>query len=349
MVFNGSIFKMICFLGLILSTTSLQISSRLSAFSNLGLQSHPFAEILLEFIQQNSDNKEVLQSKLSTLTSSLLEALSTPKSSDLCETQSSVFEEIIKTSETRIENTQKEIENIYALLEDAKTYVPEKEQEVEQAKRWSQVASREIDLEKTRFLEKNSDLDTNIQACDKALDILQSSTATNLIQKSKVSSELLQISESNLHPAVHALITLASQHKTGNLEKIKTLIENLKEDLLLARIETIKNHEAALSGAQAYSEEKYYTHYNLNRQLNLILDSQIKLQEELYHKQLEIESHSNRISAANKKKTLLDKLCSLEQEKNRLQHAEQLEEVKIGENLIQLVNNDGFLEYINKI
>ena len=110
----------------------------------------------------------------------------------------------------------------------------------------------------------------------------------------------------------------------------------------------MKNHEAALEGAQAYAEEKYYTYYNLNRQNNIILENQIKLQQELYHKQLQVEDQDDRISAATKKKELLEKLCHIETQRNRLLHAEKVDEVKIAQNFLDVVQNEEFLGYVIK-
>ena len=131
-----------------------QDPSTLSVFSLLGLEGTPFGELLYSFIQLNVDEPSFSEKKLNELTSSLLEDLSIDDSSTICNSQALVYSDIIENAQKVMKKTQKEIDNILLLIEDAKTYVPEKEQEAEQAKRWSETAQMEIDLEKTRFLEK---------------------------------------------------------------------------------------------------------------------------------------------------------------------------------------------------
>ena len=325
-----------------------QDPSGLSAFSLLGLESTPFGELLYNFIQLNADEPSSSEMKLNELTISLLEDLSVEESPSICDSQALVYSQIIENAQEVMKKTQKEIDNILSLMEDAKTYVPEKEQEAEQAKRWSETAQMEIDLEKTRFLEKDSNYEKNIQACEKALNLLGEQTGTTLIEEAKTSYELLQVAESDLNPAVHALVSLASHRTPENIEDIKHLLRNLMEDLWVSRRENLKNHEAALEGAQAYAEEKYYTYYNLNRQNNIILDNQIKLQQELYHKQLQVEDQSDRITAATKKNELLDKFCQIEKQRNRLVRAEKVDEVKIAQNFLEVVKNEEFLGYVIK-
>ena len=110
--------------------------------------------MLYSFIQLNVDEPSFSEKKLNELTSSLLEDLSIDDSSTICNSQALVYSDIIENAQKVMKKTQKEIDNILLLIEDAKTYVPEKEQEAEQAKRWSETAQMEIDLEKTRFLKR---------------------------------------------------------------------------------------------------------------------------------------------------------------------------------------------------
>lgn len=325
-----------------------QEPSSLSAFSLLGLSNSSFGELLLSFIQLSEDDSTV-EAKLGSLADSLRENVESQSSNDICSSQKKTYEDMIREAEAVIKSTQKEIESLLNLIEDTKTYVPEKEQEAEQAKRWSETAKMEIDLEKARFLEKDSNYAANIQACEKALSLLNGPQTTTLIESAKSSHELLQLSDASLNPTVQVLLSLASRRNPENTQEIIKLIQDLLEDLRESRRVNEKNHEGALEGAQAYSEEKYYTYYNLNRQNNIILDNQVKLQQELYHKQLQIEENNDKIRVAAKKQELLGKLCDLERKKHEKVQIEKVDEVKVTENFLEVIQNPGFLGYINEI
>jgi uncharacterized protein (UPF0147 family) len=262
------------------------------------------------------------------------------ESSEMCKEQKIVLDEIIEDANSQSKSIQKEISSILALMEDAKTYVPEKEQEAEQAKRWSETALMEIDLEKTRFSEKDANYAKNIEACEQALSLLGTTGNLNMIQGAKLSNKLQNLADSNLNPEIQALILLSSQQSSENISQIIDLLKNLQKDLQVSREVNKKNHEGALEGAQAYAEEKYYTYYNLNRQLNIIIDNQAKLQQELYHKQLELENQSDRIRNTQAKSDMLRKLCLLEEGKNKRKALRGEEHAKVVAEFLEKIEGD---------
>ncbi|CAG9315535.1 unnamed protein product [Blepharisma stoltei] len=322
------------------------------------LDSTPYGNLLLNTIDlQLSASKSLSSSEdlLSQIESMLTSYLKTSKSlyskhDEMCKRHYDSYLAIIDKAQANIENSQKRINVIIPLLGDAATYVPEKEQEVEQAKRWSETAWEEVDKEKIRFAEREHSYEISIEGCDKALGLietLQSNPSFTLGESSKIASSLLQVSKSfdenskeELSPLIKVLIELSVTHENisnpNNLEKISELLKDLKKDFEDSMALNKENHEKAIKGAIAYADEKRYTYQNLNRQDNIILDNQVKLQQEMYNEQLKIDAETRTRENAEKKLELLEQWCQAEDSKAKLQEKSIESELEICLNLKEI-------------
>ena len=105
------------------------------------------------------------------------------------DSQKSYYETLIKDKEDAISGFRAKIDEITPLQEDAETYVPEKEQEMEQAKRWAEIALREIKHEKQRFAERDHRIQNNIKNMEDAILLLHGSELVPLLEELKAEIE----------------------------------------------------------------------------------------------------------------------------------------------------------------
>lgn len=338
----------------------------------LEVENSRFGKLLLDTIQlqvSNSKGMDSAEELLNEIQDVLnLKAKEMPQRkaqyADICKKQRLDYDSITEKCDLTIASSQKRISIILPLLDDAATYVPEKEQEVEQAKRWSETAWQEVDKENIRFAERDQSYKNSIEACNKALQLLEylhQNQGVSIGESSKIASSLLEISKSfeensedEFSPLAKVLLELSVSHDNisnpENLTKIMNLIKSLKNDLEGSRDIIEENHQQALKGAIAYADEKRYTFYNLNRQDNIILDNQIVLQQELYQEQLKIKAETTTKERAQHKLELLNKWCDAEDAKFRSVSKDIESELEICLNLKHLSTSLGSetQSYLNK-
>ena len=147
---------------------------------------------------------------------------------DICKSATDVYDDIINNAKEDIVNIQREIEEISALLDEIKENILKKQEELEQAHKYSKLVDLENDLNKMRYKKRDIEYEKNIQTCQQAL-VLLNKKSSNV--KNNLSKELSAIAEDSLNPVVHALITLSVLQNPEYSETIKILLQTLLDDL----------------------------------------------------------------------------------------------------------------------
>jgi hypothetical protein len=259
---------------------------------------YDLTNVLLESTSTNENPCEMSEESLS-------------RSEKICEEHSSLYGKIIQQSENIVFALEKRIQKQTDLVRDTRTFVPEKEEEVDQVKIWVRSGLSEIDAEKNRFYAKTADYDRNIKACEYVLQLINADQQKSFLQVSKSSAEMLKLAETDLDPQVKALVLMAARQEKEDSDEISQLLQEVKADFEAAREELSRMHEKSLAAAQSYAEEKNYTYVNLVRQTDLIMDNQIKAQQDLYHMQLERDEQEKRLNSTVRSLKLLSDFCSL--------------------------------------
>ena len=244
---------------------------------------------------------------------------------DICKSATDVYDDIINNAKEDIVNIQREIEEISALLDEIKENILKKQEELEQAHKYSKLVDLENDLNKMRYKKRDIEYEKNIQTCQQAL-VLLNKKSSNV--KNNLSKELSAIAEDSLNPVVHALITLSVLQNPEYSETIKILLQTLLDDLWISRINNKYRYETIIQDAQTLSEERNMIYNDAIQENNLIISKQIQLQQELYHKRLEVNDQKDRLNNTIQKKDLLYNLCIVEKKLNKYKSFIQTEDEK---------------------
>lgn len=241
----------------------------------------------------------------------------------LCNSYTQAHELELKQYQEQIQKVDKELEKLEGLIEDSKTYVPEKEQEVIQAKGWSDTAKEEAHKQQVRFSEKEANLQKTLQVCEEATQVLEAQNS-NFAGTAKSSANLLELSKVIEEPGdisylVKALLETASTQIILSDQTLRTqiaaLLNQLKLETLQAYDELKLSNQEAIQASQNYSAVKQDTSNNLARQLNVILDNQNMIQEQYYYQQTLRENLQTALNESKHQIELLENWCFAVNEK----------------------------------